>query len=179
MKRLYWMVVCVLILGLPGASLGQTQETLDLFEGTFKADMSEERARAEINRQIDDVVQDMSFIERPFARSRLRTATAPCQELEFAVNGNELTIRCDDRAPATAPATGEQAVHELDDGDRVVLIHQVGERQVLQVFADEDGMRKNLFTISPDGRSVQLDIEISSTRLPAPLEYRRTFTRES
>jgi hypothetical protein len=169
-----------LVFALAGTVGAQTaDQVVSEFEGTFRATGSEQQARAEINEQIDEVVDKMNFIKRPFARSRLKEATKPCVELSFEVlQGNNLNVKCDERPDAVAPISGQEGSYTNEEGNKFVLVYKVGPNQILQAFADQDGLRKNLYTLSPDGDTVTMEATIESKQLPEPVTFERTFQRE-
>ena len=169
-----------LVLALAGTVEAQTAEqTVVEFKGTFRATGSEAEAQTQINEQIDEVVDQMNFIKRPFARSRLKEATKPCIELNFEVlQGNNLNVKCDERPDAIAPITGQGGSYTNEEGNKFVLVYKVGPNQILQAFADQDGLRKNLYTLSPDGETVKMEASVESKQLPEPVTFERTYQRE-
>ena len=44
-------------------------------------------------------------------------------------------------------------------------------------FENEGGGRLNVFTLSPDGRTLTIDVMLTSDRLPEPIRYALRFER--
>lgn len=167
------------ILAFPAVSWSQeaTPDIRQLFEGTFTTTISKSEANRQVKEQIDDTVDELNFVLRPFARMRLKEATKQCEDIKIDFRGPELSIQCDDRPAAVAPVTGEQGLYVNEEEHRFALVYKLGQRQILQVFADRDGQRKNLYSLSPDGRVLTIETTIESDRLPKPLEYTRTYEK--
>jgi hypothetical protein len=147
------------------------------FEGTFRATEGEDAIRQRIDAAIDAAIDSMSFVARPFARSRLRDATRPCARIRIALQADLVQVQCDDRKPTVSPPDGT-AVHWTNaDGNDVLLSQKVEDRAILQVVATEKGRREIAYRLSEDGAELEVDVRISSARLPAPVRYTSRFKR--
>lgn len=170
--------ILALLLAWPTAALAQATPQ-QLFEGTWEGVRPKDEMRDEVNDKINDTVSKLNFVLRPFARSKLKEATKLCDEVTFDFQGPALAIACDDRPVATAPINQGQSTYTNEEGNRYVLVNKVGDRQVLQVFADENGRRSNRYTVSPDGQTMEMEVTIDSDQLPEPLVFTREFRRAS
>jgi hypothetical protein len=57
------------------------------------------------------------------------------------------------------------------------LVQQfVGDR-ISQVFTSDDGKRENEFTLSPDGKTLNVKVTLSGARLPTPVVYTLTYAK--
>lgn len=140
----------------------------------FSGDEAEERARLEA---IDACVDEMSFIARPFARSRLRKATEISREIAFDVSEAVLAIEESDEPRKTVPLTGRPVAWRSPDGEDLRLsLRRAGERLILRSEADEGG-EERVLRLSPDGRRLTIDVTIFADRLPEPIHYRLTYHR--
>ena len=157
------------------AQTPQWPETGARFEGTFQAEDSRAEARALADEAIDEVVDEMFFLTRAFARQQLQDSTRPCQEVWFEFAGGQVTVGCDDRKPTRSPIDGTQVTFENEEGEVYELVQGLENGRVVQEFGDERGVRRNEYTLSPDGQRLRLDVTVSSPRLPRPVTYSRFF----
>ena len=51
------------------------------------------------------------------------------------------------------------------------------DEQLVQTFKNEEGQRTNTYKLSPDGKTLTLEVELRSERLPEPVRYALTFQR--
>lgn len=119
---------------------------------------------------IDTLVQEMAFWKRPIARSRLFAVTAPCGELAFWSEGDQVGIRCD-ALPVTVDRPDSTAIRWLDAQGQVYdLSIEVRDDVVIQTFsAPEGGRRTNTYTVAQG--SMQVEVVMTSPLLPRPLHY--------
>lgn len=168
--------VLIAVLLAPAAAVGQASPQ-EIFEGTWEAPVPKEEAMEDIKEKVDDTVSSLNFVLRPFARRKLTEATKLCDELNFDFQGANLSVTCDERPVQTAPVNQGQGLYTNEEGNRYVLVHKVGQGQILQVFADENGTRQNRYTVSPDGMTIEMEVTINSKQLPEPLVFTREFKK--
>jgi hypothetical protein len=148
-----------------------------LLRGTFRAVDGRDDARRVANAAIDEAIESMNFLARPFARKRLRKATEPCGQIRFAVEGEEVHYQCDARREVVAPADGRPVKWKNDGGDEVTLRHELDGLRFVQTFATENGERETAFVFTPAGDAVRMDVTIRSGRLPRPIKFSRWYRR--
>lgn len=180
--RSWMLAMAVAVPGLAGLSrpagaASGPESARRLFEGSFRSVAEPDEARGEIDKAIDRVVRRMGFFVRGFARSKLRDSTEPCRRMTFDFRGETVAIQCDGKKPAVAPADGTPVRWTSDSGKKLVLVHKVDGRSILQEFRGEKGRRRNLFEIDEAGKVLEVHVAIISDRLPGPIRYRRLFRR--
>lgn len=119
----------------------------------------------------------MYFFKKPFARSKLREATAPCTTLVVRAPDTEVSIQCDDRPPAVSPRDGTATDYVDDDGETTTLRQRVESDRIVQSFESDRGTRTNVYHF--DGETIRLSVTIEGDALPEPIDYERTFRRDS
>ena len=149
----------------------------DRIEGTWEATTTDQQAREKIDEEIDEVVGQMIFFKRPFARNELQEATEPCSELQIAVADEKATIRCDDRKPTTAPKDGTSIEWTSYEGETYMITQHVRDDRIVQTFDSDRGLRTNTYSLT-DGEKLRLEVEIDGDQLPEALTYERTFERD-
>ena len=162
-----------MMLGCLALTISNAQESL---EGTytFVADSS-----TNIDAAIDAAVTDMNFIKRPIARSRLKKTNPIYRRIVISRTVQEISVEFRTGAPVITPADGTSVKWTRDDGE-VFDVSAVWEAATLtQRFKAEDGERLNVFRLAPDGRTLTLDVTVSSDQLPKPMTYSLVYRRAS
>lgn len=144
------------------------------FEGTFARDSA---AGDDVKAAIDATVSEMNFLIRGFARGRLESTNEPYRTITITNDTSSVSVATDDRAPVTAPATGDSIRWEREDGEELVVRMRWEDGELRQTFTAEDGLRRNVYRLAPDGRTLTLDVTVESGRLPEPLTYQLVYDR--
>ena len=133
-------------------------------------------ARAERHQQaeaVERVVNQMSWLFRRVARSRLLDANPLPQVIEVQCDGGSANVWFDGRR-FTAPLDGRVVWVTGTHGDPVRLQARVhGDRLVLNFEGDGGGKEVTLW--ADGGRRVILDTRVYSPRLPADVVYETSY----
>jgi hypothetical protein len=168
------LATCVGLLAGAWAGRGQAQNAN--LQGSYT---NESQAANSIEAAIDAAVAKMNFIARPVARSRLKKTNTAHRRVTIASSAQEISIAFDGNAPVRMPADGQTAKWTRDDGEVFDVSARWADDQLVQTFKAPDGQRVNTFALSPDGRTLNIQVEITSPQLPAPVTYALTFERQS
>lgn len=143
-------------------------------DGTYTLNRA---ASDDINRAIDGAVAKMNFVTRPIARGRLRRTNQPYQRLVIAHTQQQVSVTTDNRAAIRTPANGTPIKWTREDGEVFDVSTEWENGTLEQTFKAEDGSRTNTFSLSPDGRTLTMNVTITSPRLSGPLRYKMVFNR--
>ena len=127
---------------------------------------------------IEQAVAKMNFITRPIARGRLTRTNEPYRSLSIQQSAGQVTIVRDAMAPIVAPADGNPIKWTREDGEVLDLTTRWVDETLEQTFIAEDGQRKNVFALSPDGGTLEMQVTVTSPRLAAPLTYTLRYRRQ-
>lgn len=167
-------MILAALLALAPAAPAASQEAPSL-EGTFVYDAGRSD---NVNRAIETVTARMNFALRPIARGRLRRTNQPYQRVSISHTSTHVTIATDQRAPLVTPANGAPVDWTRpEDGEKLKVSTEWENGRLEQTFMAEDGRRVNTYSISPDGRTLTLEVAVSSPRLRAPLTYTLRYRR--
>ena len=144
---------------------------------TWEATDSKQKARQKINEEINALVAKMFFIKRPFARSQLKGATDPCDELTIAVGEEVVSIICNGKKPTVTEGKGEPKRWVSREGEEYTITQKLEENRIVQTFDSGGGVRTNVYRLT-DEETMVLDVTVESGKLPEPLTYSRTFQKE-
>ena len=131
-----------------------------------------------IAQAIERGIDDMNFVTKPIARRRLRATNDPYSAVEIRVGGSEVTTVLEGRS-ITSPADGRAIQWRREDGEVLQVSTSLRNGTLVQSFTAEDGSRENVYSVSPDGRRMTIQVTIRSERLPAPITYRLLYDRAS
>lgn len=157
----------------PAASSAQAGTSLN---GTFTYDAS---ASDNINSAIDAAVRGMNFALRPIARGRLRKTNSPYQRIQISHNPQQVSVVTDGRTAIVSPATGTPVDWTREDGEKLKVSTEWENGTLEQTFKAEDGQRVNAYSVSPDGRTMTMQVTVTSPRLKKPLTYKLVYRRAS
>lgn len=145
-------------------------------QGTFSYSAQES---GDIDQAIREATGRMNFALRAIARPRLKKTNEAYRKVTIAPSGSSVTITTDSRAPITTPASGTPIRWKREDGETLDVSTVWQDGRLKQSFVAEDGRRDNVYTLSPDGRTLTMDVTVTSGRLPQPVTYKLVYKRDS
>ena len=135
------------------------------------------REQEGIQAGIERAIDEMSFITRPFARSRLRNTNPAYGWVQVQFQGEHIVITLAGRSPINTLADGSPAPWTRPDGEQVQARQRFMGDRVVQSITAQDGSRRVEYQLDASGQRLTLDVTVTSPRLPAPLRYRLTYRR--
>ena len=133
----------------------------------------------DMNEVIEHVVGKLNFVTRDIARERLKKLNPAYREVAITFSPNEISVTVDSQPPLRAPAKGSPVAWVGPDGGKVNVSMQLAGRRLEQTFTSADGHRVNDYTLSPDGRTLTMQVRETSPRLPQGLTYKQVYRRVS
>ena len=140
---------------------------------TFDLARSKGSAIGSIHKSIESLVDDMNFIKRPFARSKLKDTNKVCGKIFVTQAGSDLTVQCDASGKKfTTPASGAKKKVIGSDGESEYMLSQkISGNTLTQKFEGEDGSRLSIYSWDPETKKMTLKVTVSSPKLPRALKY--------
>ncbi len=130
-----------------------------------------------VNAAIDAAIRPMNFLVRAVARGRLRTANVAYERLVIASTADTVNVTYHERAPVITPANGAVVKWWREDGQDFDVSTEWENGRLIQTFRAPDGRRVNVYSVSADGRTLTMDVTLTTPRLAAPLRYKLVFDR--
>lgn len=155
----------------PGAAVAAGAADLS---GAFRLVAGQGAALADA---IDAAVAPMSFVVRPFARSRLRQITTPYPRITLGATGEDVVMVADPRAPVRTPLNGVPVDWRREDGEPFSVSGTWDGTAFEQRFASGTGRRVNRYTLSGDRRILTIDVAIFGGGLPGTMTYQLVYER--
>jgi hypothetical protein len=132
-----------------------------------------------VNEVIADAVGNLNSLTRDIARGRLKKLNPVYRQVAINSSPNEISVTVDDEPPLRTPAKGAPVAWVGPDGGKVNASMQLAGRRLAQTFTSADGHRVNDYTLSPDGRTLTMQVTETSPRLPQTITYKQVYRRVS
>lgn len=165
------VVLAAVLLALPAAATAQNPA----LPGSYTLDAE---ASDPIKPAIEQAIAKMNFITRPVARGRLTRTNEPYGSITIRQAGEEISIITDDRPPIVVRPDGNAMRWQREDGEELDLTTRWNGPRLEQTFMAEDGERRNVYSLAPDGNTLELHVTVTSPRLPAPLTYTLRYRQQ-
>ena len=141
----------------------------------------------DINAKINIAVARMNVVVRQIARPRLRSTNTAYPQLVIVHDATNIRVDMQGRPSVSSPANGQPVLWQRETGrtctqmrgDCVQVTTAWNNGALTQTFRAEDGQRVNVYTVSPDGNTMTMNVTITSPRLPNPLTYKLVYNRAS
>jgi hypothetical protein len=135
-----------------------------------------QKERDELDAAIETAANALSPLVRNLGRKRLQETNQIPKQLTIAVDGDSADIRFDgDGHDASLDGTPIRGVSPF--GDKVKVSHRMRGSKLTEFIDGDKGDRHNTFKLGSDGK-LTVDVQITSSHLPVPVEYRLTFKRK-
>jgi hypothetical protein len=170
--------LCVVLL-CSGISLGSTTPAAgqkSSLDGTYTLVEAESD---NIGNAIEQAVAKMNFLTRQIARGRLKKLNPAYSKVTIASSPNEVSVAVDSQPALRTPANGTSVAWQSPDGGKTNVSMQLAGAHLVQTFTSADGRRVNDYTLSPDGRTLTMQVTETSPRLSEPIKYKQVYRRVS
>lgn len=147
-------------------------------QGTYGC-QNPQAATAAIEQAIEQAVSEMSFIKRPFARSRLKDTNPVLRTFAFQFADPVLTYTYNG-VHVIRTTLDAQPVRwkSPEDGNTYWVSQKRVGNKIVQTLTGSEGTKRESFELSADGRTVSYQVTITSPQLPKPVVYRYRFERK-
>ena len=167
------VLLCSAIFLGPGTLAAAQKSGLD---GTYILD---ETDSDNMNAVIEDAVGKLNFLKRDIARERLEKLNPAYRKVAISSSPNEISVTADHQPPLRTPTNGAPVAWIGPDGEKVNASMQLAGRRLAQTFTSANGRRVNDYTLSPDGRTLTMQVTETSPRLPQTITYKQVYRRVS
>lgn len=172
----WWIGICLLLLA-PLSAARATAEEEDVrtrYTGTFRF-VGGQQERAALDRALEKSLKDVSWILRPFVRSRLRDKTSIVPWFTFTFPPGWIRTVVPDHRPALSPDSGKEVDYVLD-GETIRMTQRFHGEHLVQGFRAHEGTRVNEY-VPADRDTLVLHVTVQSPRLSKPVRYALTYRK--
>ena len=145
-------------------------------DGTYTLDQA---LSDNINDAIEKAVGKMNFLKRPIARGRLKKLNPIYHQVAITSSPNEISVTVDNEPALRTSAKGTPVAWVGPDGGKVSASMELSDGHLVQTFTSADGRRVNDYTLSPDGKTLTMQVTETSPRLSQPIRYQQIYRRVS
>lgn len=135
--------------------------------------------RASVPAAVERSVDGMFFIARGIAYDRLLKSSQVCERYTLDLGAGRVSVAGSCRTPDVSPADGSEVEHRTRQGETSMLSQRFVGETLVQEFRGDEGSRKVVWTLLPDGNTLRAQVLITSKHLPRPVEYALTYRRRS
>ncbi len=134
--------------------------------------------RAQVPAAVERSVDGMFFIARGIAYDRLVRTCEICNSYTLGFGGGNISVAGPCQRSDVSPEDGREADHRTKLDDTSKLSQRFVGETLVQHFRGEEGARKVVWTLLPDGETLRVQVVISSKHLPSPVDYTLTYRRK-
>jgi hypothetical protein len=135
--------------------------------------------RALIPAAVERSVHGMFFIARGIAYDRLLRTCEVCTRYALSFDGGSISVAGPCQITDLSPADGREVDHRTKLGDTSKLSQRFIDGTLVQYFRGEEGARRVVWTLQPDGETLRVQVIITSKHLPQPVDYTLTYRRRA
>ena len=163
-------IMLVTAVGNPGRAMAQAPN----LAGNYTLDAG---ASQSISAAVDKVADQMSFLIRGIVKDRLMKANPTVNTVAIVLSGNEATITWNGSMTVKSTTDGTPIDWTAPDGEKGKLSTVWAGPVLKRTLTSGNGQRANAYSLDPSGKVLTLEVTISSSQLPAPVNYKLVFRR--
>lgn len=148
----------------------------DAFGGTWQLVGEVSAAEKLIKTAIDQATEKMNFLTRGIARDRLAGTLKAPKRIRMQRQAQTFIIHPDTSIAFSMPLSGEPVKYD-ERRLRVSLKSEDGSLVLSHFSEDPRGKRDGIYRLQNDGKSMALEVTVSSSQIPAPVRYKLQFNR--
>lgn len=130
----------------------------------------------DINRAINDATSNLNFIKKPIARKRLRATNPVPRTLSIEAVGDSIEVVINGDLGLRVKPGGTRDWRGFNGGEKLKVTSTLEGGTLTNVFAAEDGEKRNTYRLRSDGL-LELRVHLSSPKLKSPVDYTQVFRR--
>jgi hypothetical protein len=167
-----YLVASLFALGM-GAAVGSEQQAK--LDGVYSLNAA---ASDDIKAAIDKGTADMNFLIRGIARDRIAETNPAYKQVEISRDESTVSVQFDKGNPIKVPLDGSVGHWTSEDGTKDDVTAKLSDAKLVLLFKGGGGQRVDTFDLAPDGKTLQLHIKITASRMPAPVAYKLVYQRQ-
>lgn len=163
------------IVAMSASAVAQEADPAAQFTGTFKY-AGGQKQKASLVTAIEAATDDMNFIVRPIARSRLKDTQYAYKKLTISISGGKVSISRDGAKPIVT-TNGGSVMWTREDDSKFKVTQKLSGNKLTQSYVAEEGSRYNTFILNKSGEVMTMRVKVVSPKLPQPLKYSLTYKK--
>ncbi len=176
-RRIPLLVIALLAHDAAGAAVPDLDALRSRYAGEYEF-IGGSAERASVPAAVERSVDGMFFIARGIAYDRLLKSSQVCERYTLDFGASRVSVAGSCRTPDVSPADGSEVEHRTRQGETSMLSQKFVDDTLVQEFRGDEGARKVVWTLLPDGNTLHAKVLITSKHLPRPVEYALTYRRK-
>ena len=177
--RLNAVALYIVLLGsmvLPAATSVSVKPQTPSLQGTYTLDAA---ASDDIDKAIDAAVNKARLLARRALRQQLPKFNVSYTQISIFFTETEVSVATDHHPPLRTPLNGAPVDWTRDDGEKFKVSTVREGKNLKRTFKVEGGERVNTYSISADGKTLNMHVSVTGTYLPQPLTYKLVYQRSN
>lgn len=163
----------------PSAAAEQEQAATSSVVGTYEY-VGGKAQIDEMNRRIEEGVEELNFFIRGIAERRLREANRPTEKLTITSANGKISVARSGKPEMAAPENGSAVDWKNpENGKELQVSHRLEQGVLRQRIEGDRGRSVNRFVLGEDGQRLSVKTQIEVDRLDAPIRFETTYRRVS
>lgn len=159
------------------ATSGVSEQAKADLTGAYKL-VDASKKKAEIRRRVDEATEEMTLL-KGLARDRLYETTEPLPLVAIKFPGDRVSVVYLGEKAVVTPADGTPTKWTGRFGDRTQVRQSFEGGKLVQRFKGQGGgLRKNVYTLSADGKRLTVSTTITADLLPAAIQFKTVYARK-
>lgn len=148
----------------------------DAFSATWQLAGDAGAAETQIKAAIDKATEKMSFLTRGIARGRLANSLKVAKRIRMQREIDMFIIHPDTYTALSMPLSGQTVKHK-DLVLRISLESAAGSSALRHSSESPQGKRENVYRLQDGGKTLSMDVTVTSSQIPAPVRYELLYRR--
>ena len=177
--RLNAVALYIMLLGsmvLPAPTSVSVKPQTPSLQGTYTHDAP---ASDDINKAIDAAVKEARTLARSTLRKQLHKINVAYKQISISFSETEVSIATDQNPPLRTPLNGAPVDWTRDDGEKLKVSTVWEGKNLKRTFKVDGGERVNTYSISADGKTLNMQVSVTGDYLPQPLTYKLVYQRSN
>ena len=160
------------------AATAQADAALKKFAGNYKYAKDKAHGEAVIDKALDDALSQLNTVMKMMVKKaiEMRPGRKFMDKVSIETPDGKIGLKIGDFEKVTLKVGKPKQMTREGQTGKVTHTFKTG--KVVQTVEGDQGMVKNTFTLSGDGKTLHRDVHISSPRLKKPIKYRLTYIRK-
>ena len=149
---------------------------LGKFAGDFKYNGTKEQGMSIVEKAFDEALSDLNMVMRLMAKKAMAQRFA--ENLAIDISGEKVGIKIGENDKVSVALGKTETVKSSDGKGSGKATHKFEAGKLIETLVADTGTITNVFTLSPDGKTLTRDVTVSGERLKKPAKYRLVYVRK-
>jgi hypothetical protein len=175
--RIFASVLCAASIAMGTSSSAWAEDPFGPWLGKYENESSQDATQGVIEHAIESGTEDLNFIKRKVARSRLKAINPPYRNVRILEDGDRLVTDFDGHRYA-APTDGSFVGAVDPEGNKIQVSYTANGNTLHARYVGDDGEKRMDFERVPGGSEIIMHVTVLSPKLKEPVRYSVRYSRK-